>query len=69
MNRYFKEFGYSQKQIAYELGITQQSLSYKLNFYRGLQLNFSEIVKICDYIGCDYCEFIIKYVEHKNNGI
>lgn len=66
MNRYIKSFGFSQKKVAQHIGISYVSLSYKLNFYKGLQLTASEIISICDLIGCDYCEFLIEYVNHRN---
>jgi len=69
MNRYLKSFGYNQRQIAKHIGISETSISYKLNFYKGMQLTFSEIVAICDLLKCDYCEFLVEYVNHRNNGI
>lgn len=69
MRRYIATFGFTQKQIAKELGMTQYTLSYKLRFLKGYQLKFCEIIAICDLIGCSYCEFFEKYYSTLNERV
>jgi len=66
MNRLIKSYGFTQKQLALQMGISTVSLSNKLNFKNNKELKLSEIKMISKILDCDFYLFLNKYLEYES---